>query len=695
MLHLRGAFFLVPPPSDFDRLQLRAAQDAAWNLIGIVVLFGAAVGGPLARAQVPADFSELPTRLAAPRVAKPSGDVLRRLERIEGLAKQQAWEELCDVADGLLAESADVWAPAGDGRFIGVREAVHRRLAALPAEGLAAYRGRVGAVANDWLAQGLQSRDQPLLLRVVDQAFCSSAGDDALWALGEIALERGEYQSARAAWQRLRPEVAPAGALVYPDASFDLAAVRARLALASLRELDLPRAEREIGEFRQQHPDATGRLGGREVNLADQLAEVLEQARGWPKRDKVRGDWLTLNGNPQRTNVSEVSVPADAKFERAWSLPTSPLADANAVGAAVTPTIVTNELVLFADSRGIQAVRLETGQPLGPSNRPLHAASEGEWTTCSLAADRRNVFAVASRASARGALRSQLVGVDLEREAALLMRTEPESDAAVFAGPPLVCGSRVIVGELSRGVGVKYAAACYDSWSGELVWRRTLGSASSMASQLPAVGMTLAESDGVAYVNTHLGMIAALRVQDGEPMWLRTYPRATRSAGDSQFTQRTRQPNPCMVHRSTVVASPEDSDQLLALDASTGTVKWSKPLPVPDARLLAVDNDRVLLTGSRLWAINLDDGNIDPSWGGELIGGAGQGAVAGKLIFWPTSAEILLVDRARGTVTSTPLALPEIGGAHVVVATADPHGVPYVIATGPGHVTAFRARQAR
>ena len=59
------------------------------------------------------------------------------------------------------------------------------------------YRGRVDPVAQQWYEQGIARRDRKLLQNVVDQAFASSYGDDALMALGEMAFESGDYAAAR------------------------------------------------------------------------------------------------------------------------------------------------------------------------------------------------------------------------------------------------------------------------------------------------------------------------------------------------------------------------------------------------------------------------------------------------------------------------------------------------------------------
>ena len=100
---------------------------------------------------------------------------------------------------------------------------------------------------------------------MADEFFLSSWGDEACFALGEIALEQGDFEQARWCWERISPELrTPAGLplwraalksgeslakgkgetasgvqgaaawLAYPDTDLNLADVRARLVLASI-----------------------------------------------------------------------------------------------------------------------------------------------------------------------------------------------------------------------------------------------------------------------------------------------------------------------------------------------------------------------------------------------------------------------------------------------------------------------------
>ena len=133
------------------------------------------------------------------------------------------------------------------------------QLAALPPEALKLYRDRVDPVARKWYEQGIANRDPKPLRNIVDQAFASSFGDDALMALGQIALESGDFAAARWDWERIVPVRNPDPAVPqawpsYPDTNLDLAAVRARLVLVSILEGATERARGELAAYRKLHP---------------------------------------------------------------------------------------------------------------------------------------------------------------------------------------------------------------------------------------------------------------------------------------------------------------------------------------------------------------------------------------------------------------------------------------------------------
>jgi outer membrane protein assembly factor BamB len=179
-----------------------------------------------------------------------------------------------------------------------------------------------------------------------------------------------------------------------------------------------------------------------------------------------------------------------------------------------------------------------------------------------------------------------------------------------------------------------------------------------------------------------------MRVDDGDPLWLRTYARSLPDGAAAAMIATARRPNPCFVSRSQVIVSPDDCGEIMSLDAATGAKRWSTALPAIGTRVLAVDPERILLSGERLWAINAADGKIDDAWGGDPAGGVGQGVASGDLVCWPTIGDIVLVDRATGKPIGQTLPLPTAGGANLVVCMLD--GDEFILAAGPDRITAYR-----
>src|SRR5262249_55335804 len=150
----------------------------------------------------------------------------------------------------------------------------HRQISLMPAEARALYRQRVDPQAEAWFRAGVKERDRDLLGRVVDQAFLSSWGDDALNALAELAFEAGQFEEALMLWKRIDTNPATDGAepaadaradtpggLIYVDTNLDRALIEAKKVLCHVFLGQKESVPREIAEFRRRYPDARGTLG--------------------------------------------------------------------------------------------------------------------------------------------------------------------------------------------------------------------------------------------------------------------------------------------------------------------------------------------------------------------------------------------------------------------------------------------------
>jgi outer membrane protein assembly factor BamB len=365
--------------------------------------------------------------LTPPRVDLAPSATATRLAQAQALMADKNWDEAIDVFRELTAEEADRVVALDDQHFVNVRDYCNLQIARLPAEGLAAYRRRVDPLAEEWYRTGMANRDEQQLRRLVDEAFCSSWGDDALLALGELALERADFGAARRYWEQISPllrapdgrtpwialrdidleaswpeiqrrwqirDAAP-GWLTYPDTALHLAEVRAWLNLASVRANELDRAQLEFEIFRRLHPDATGRFGGQDGPLVPAVERLLTSAAQWPA-EKRPTDWPTLGGSPTRApNVETVARDIVAAWPQPIALAATVMPRANrtvmvgvfgrqAIDVQPQSTvreidrplscfpIVVDRVVLFADGASIQAASIATGRPAITSDGVLH-----------------------------------------------------------------------------------------------------------------------------------------------------------------------------------------------------------------------------------------------------------------------------------------------------------------------------------
>lgn len=552
--------------------------------------------------------------IAAP--AQPSivrGAERRLLDRAERFLADGQWDDGIAVLWRMLESEHTEVVALEDHRYVSLAEYCHRLIAKLPDEPLAQYRRLVDASAESMFQQGIEERSSTRLQDVADKYFCSTWGDDALFSLGEIALQRGDYQAARNAWARLIiSDGAASDRLTYPDSDLPQAEIRARLMLVSIREGDFDRASVELDEFLKLYPDARGRMGGREVVLADAMEKMLEQARDWPEvQDSAT--WPTFAGHFRR--VKRQPRPRGSQtYALDWTLPIE-----NA-DRSIYP-VVADELVIWQDGNSTKAVGLTDGEKLftvdgetfqSPEVSPRTLGKPVQ--TLTVAGD--FVFGVTTAPIRSGGdfshdegVPSTLWSLDLKRQGAIAWEQRNSDEDVMFVGAPVVFGNRLYVPVRAVDQKSRAGVACYDLSTGELAWRQWLCRANT-----PATGVTdeivsnlITYDAGVLYINTNLGAMATLRAEDGQVIWLRTYPRRTVPIG-AEATSYYRGPHPCVYHRGVVLAMPTDSASFYALDAIDGTALWEQSLDSLSARLITIENDELVYEDDGLHAVDYRTG---------------------------------------------------------------------------------------
>lgn len=138
---------------------------------------------------------------------------LAHLTRIDAFLKDEQWDDAVETLRRVMEDHGDelMELPSleASGKPVKLYTTIRRygqlHLSTFPAPALQLYRDRVDPLAERWYREALASRDEGRLRALIEQLYCSSWGDEALLALGEIALERGDYSAARDNWEQIVP----------------------------------------------------------------------------------------------------------------------------------------------------------------------------------------------------------------------------------------------------------------------------------------------------------------------------------------------------------------------------------------------------------------------------------------------------------------------------------------------------------
>ncbi len=466
---------------------------------------------------------------------------------------------------------------------INARRESQRRIAALPPEARALYRARTDAQAELLYRQGLENRDRGALRRVVDQAFCSSWGDDALDLLGDLAFQSGQFTEALEAYEQLIPDRPLGGAgLVHPDPSIDRTRVEAKKLLCRAAIGEHSPTTDELAAFARSHPAEITTFAGRRGPIAsDLVAAVRDDHLGPPAQED--GRWPTFAGSFTRSRIAPGPIDVGSLQWRVSLTPveisrnqfrqrSSGLNPSSDRLLAYHPIIIGDQ-VLVANDRGITAYDLN----VRPGDPSLAGVAHGEiaWQTTPDQAiaqtasrvitglPRYTLTAVGHRVYARlgppagsnlsfnrmGAptparTPSLVVAVDRSSEGKLLWKSiateiplpkRPHNDkspAAVFEGSPVADAHSVYVAVTDRVEMTASYVVCLDANTGDTRWIRYICEANanndpiSPTFEIAHRLLTLAGS--TLYYQTNLGALAALDTETGSVRWLATYPWAGR-----------------------------------------------------------------------------------------------------------------------------------------------------------------------
>ncbi len=666
--------------------------------------------------------------------------------------RDQQWSEAIDLYEKVIQQFGESVAlvPRGDPAadpsgesllYVDARQHCQRSLAALPPEARAIYRQRVDARAEQLYRQGAARRDPAALRQVVSEMFCSSWGDDALNLLGDLAFQRGQFGEALAAYRRLVPDGEEGGnALVYPDPEVDLAVVAAKKLLCRAAIGTNPPVQSDLDAFAKAYPGAKDRLAGRQGLLVDILKSSLAEDHLTPVVS-IDGRWPTFAGSPTRNRIvpGPVDVGSFQWKDRLEPPPdnrpqfvNSPFGRSPVMGRSTSQDLIYHPIVLgnqvvVCDEDKIVAYHLDA-RPTGTEEevhklvvaweqRLQSAFGTSRTARTGLGSPRYTLTASGDRIFARlGPVGGRggggtLVAVrnNREVEGKLLWKRQAsdialpkqrangiERFSASYEGTPVADDRHVYVA-LTEAVTETWSyVACLDAETGETVWVRYLGNASSAFDpmrnmQLASdIGHRLLTLDGqTVYYQTNMGAVAALDAETGAVKWLATYPTRERDMPMIGQRETHRDLNPAIVHDGLVIVAPDDSTPIFAFDAASGRLAWKTDALPRVVHLLGVAKGHLIATGDRVYSIDVKTGKVLRYWpeSGSGFEEHGRGLLAGDSIYWPTKTEIHVLDQATGVpVDREPIRLYQAfntSGGNLAV------GDGYLVVAGREELTVF------
>lgn len=164
-----------------------------------------------------------------------------------------------------------------------------------------------------------------------------------------------------------------------------------------------------------------------------------------------------------------------------------------------------------------------------------------------------------------------------------------------------------------------------------------------------------AVADGVVFVPTGNGLLVAVDAAERRPRWATQYrePGADESRRHGRREGRWH-PGPPVVAGGRVLLAPSDSPDLFALSADSGSVLWTAGRPAGGWYILAADQRHVWVGGAGVTCLSARDGKTE--WSAPLESVAtGRAALSGDRILVPTlrGLEVVVAETGRKMLGQT------------------------------------------
>ncbi|HEX6882222.1 MAG TPA: PQQ-binding-like beta-propeller repeat protein [Planctomycetota bacterium] len=503
--------------------------------------------------------------------------------------------------------------PGGNATHVGAAEWALARLFTLPEEARAEYRARFEPRAAEALARARAAPERSSLAAIPRRWPLTPSAVAAWWTLGDLELECGRPEAAELAWQRAVDLAAKLGSVapVSPArAAWLTERARARAALRTPPPT-LPRGDAE------------------HWTLALDLTPFQKGSAIGKNLQPIAVDDVVLVGSTLRLFAVD-AYSGELRWEagppRGWS--------------ALSRS---SEASLF-DGVGEQLLYLapaaEHGIAVAVMQQPFTENESEDWQGIQImvAIPERRLHAYDLATGAELWSHAPELDYDARNRRWLWDGGGSYAQRMMIAGSPVLAGARVLVPSYRMQGRIDYHVACYELATGALLWSTQLISGQRERNMF---GRSVSEFCAAPLVvvgdrvlaQTELGTLAALDLFTGHIQWQAIYPQIplpkTRSyqPPPRQVTWRLAPP---VVVGELVIATPSDSDEIVALRLRDGAPVWSyreEALQELDPRtralgfrqLLGADEGALYLAGSKLSALYKPGGlaggaDFHPGW---------------------------------------------------------------------------------
>ncbi len=603
----------------------------------------------------------------------------KKLASAKLLTEKKQWSEAFPILNQLINSQNIQLVRINDQQYIRLRKYCHFLITQCSPEGLKQYRELVDQNIKHIFDLARKSTDVSLYRKILQEGYASEYGDDALFYLGEIAWSEGKISLARSYWSQLIPlsqnriEQDSRLILRYPDSNRNRADILARLLLCSIIEGDHTRAKQELQAFSHLYPNARGILAGRSGNLSKILSSKLTESENW-NFERSFSPNSTFGNNYKRTGTVSKSLDIG---ENLFSFNAPQLISENNAGASPQfpyHSVIYDNKLFINNELEIFSWNLKTGKPSWPVDdndsaliyssrlskkeiQPTHPVPGNFHFTMTI--DQGFLFArmgttVLNKSNKElRDLQSELICLNLknaEGKLEWMISSKDIGNQAVFEGSPVMIHDRGYVTVRKLNPDSSIEILCFDRKTGKPVWIQPV---SSMIK--PFTGMNsfqghqlLSADDSSLYYQIHNLGVVSISQETGNLNWIHYFKNKSLSSRKMRSVYLL----PPVISDNQIFVVNNSNQEVLSLDASTGSQIWKKKLDEKIKHLIGINDRRLIVSGKKLSALNIYNGSLEWQVGYENPAGNGQGrgTIAGHLVFWPTVEELILVDIRTGKI---------------------------------------------